>query len=58
MTNSKHKPSTIENFSNLIKKVSIDHSVRSNSGFKKSIFVNMFNKDKKSNEKEDSKSKR
>ncbi len=58
MTNSKNKTSTIEKFSNFIKKVSIDHSIRSNSDFKKSIFVNMFNKEKESNAKADSKPKR
>ena len=58
MTNSKNKTSTIEKFSNFIKKVSIDHSIRSNSDFKKSIFVNMFNKEKESNKKSDSKPKR
>ena len=58
MTNSKNKTSTIEKFSNFIKKVSIDHSIRSNSDFKKSIFVNMFNKEKESNTKADSKPKR
>ena len=58
MTNFKNKTSTIEKFSNFIKKVSIDHSIRSNNDFKKSIFVNMFNKEKESNAKADSKPKR
>ena len=58
MTKSKHKASTIEKFSNFIKKVSIDHSIRSNSDYKDSIFVNMFNKDNESNKKADSSVKR
>jgi len=58
MTKSKHKASTIEKFSNFIKKVSIDHSIRSNSDHRESIFVNMFNKDNKSNKKVDSSVKR
>ena len=58
MTNTKNKTSTIEKFSNFIKKVSIDHSIKSNHDFKKSIFINMFNKYKESIEKVDSKSKR
>ena len=51
MTKSKDKASTIEKFSNFIKKVSIDHSIRSNSDHRNSIFVNMFNKDNESNKK-------
>ena len=51
MTNFKDKASTIEKFSNFIKKVSIDHSIRSNSDHKNSIFVNMFNKGNESNKK-------
>ena len=58
MTKSKDKTSTVEKFSNFIKKVSIDHSIRSNSDHKDSIFVNMFNKDNESNKKADSKVKR
>ena len=54
MTKSKDKASTIEKFSNFIKKVSIDHSIRLNSDNKNSIFVNMFNKDNESNKKADS----
>ena len=54
MTKSKDKASTIEKFSNFIKKVSIDPSIRSNSDYKNSIFVNMFNKDNESNKKVDS----
>ena len=54
MTKSKDKASTIEKFSNFIKKVSIDHSVRSNNDHKDSIFVNMFNKYNESNKKADS----
>ena len=54
----KDKASTIEKFSNFIKKVSIDHSIRSNSDNKDSIFVNMFNKDNESNKKADSRVKR
>ena len=57
MTNSKHKTSTIEKFSNFIKKVSIDHSIRLNSDYKNSIFVNMFNKNNESNKKGDSREK-
>ena len=51
MIKSKDKASTIEKFSNFIKKVSIDHSLRPNSDHKDSIFVNMFNKDNESNKK-------
>ena len=58
MTKSKDKASTIEKFSNFIKKVSIDYSIRSNSDHKDSIFVNMFNKDNESNKKVDSNVKR
>ena len=58
MTKSKDKASTIEKFSNFIKKVSIDHSIRLNSDNKNSIFVNMFNKDNESNKKADSRVKR
>ena len=58
MTKSKDEASTIEKFSNFIKKVSIDHSIRSNSDHKDSIFVNMFNKDNESNKKVDSRLKR
>ena len=58
MTKSKDKASTIEKFSNFIKKVSINHSIRSNSDHKDSIFVNMFNKDNESNKKVDSRAKR
>ena len=58
MTKSKDKASTVEKFSNFIKKVSIDHSIRSNSDHKDSIFVNMFYKDNESNKKGDSKVKR
>ena len=58
MTKSRDIASTIEKFSNFIKKVSIDHSVRSNSDHKDSIFVNMFNKDNESNKKADSRLKR
>ena len=58
MTKSKDKASTIEKFSNFIKKVSIDHNIRSNSDHKDSIFVNMFNKDNESNKKADSRVKR
>ena len=58
MTKSKVKASTIEKFSNFIKKVSIDHSIRSNSDYKNSIFVNMFNKDNESDKKADSRVKR
>ncbi len=58
MTKSKDKASTIEKFSNFIKKVSIDHSIRSNSYHKDSIFVNMFNKYNESNKKADSRVKR
>ena len=58
MTKSKDKASTIEMFSTFIKKVSIDHSIRSNSDHKDSIFVNMFNKDNESNKKADSRVKR
>ena len=58
MTKSKDKASTIEKFSNFIKRVSIDHSIRSNSDHRESIFVNMFNKDNKSNKKVDSSVKR
>ena len=54
MTKSKHKASTIEKFSHFIKKVSIDHSIRSNSDHKDSIFVKMFNKNNESNKKADS----
>ena len=54
MTKSKDKASTIEKFSNFIKKVSINHSMRSNSDHKDSIFVNIFNKDNESNKKIDS----
>ena len=54
MTKSKDKASTIEKFSNFIKRVSIDHSIRLNSDNKNSIFVNMFNKDNESNKKADS----
>ena len=58
MTKSKDKASTIEKFSNFIKKVSIDHSIRSNSDHKESIFVNMFKKDNESNKKAESSLKR
>ena len=58
MTKSKDKASAIEKFSNFIKKVSIDHSIRSNSDHKDSIFVNMFNKYNESNKKADSRVKR
>ena len=58
MTKSKEKATTIEKFSNFIKKVSINHSIRSNSDYKDSIFVNMFNKDNESNKKADSRVKR
>ena len=58
MTKSKDEASTIEKFSNFIKKVSINHSMRSNSDHKDSIFVNMFNKDNESNKKADSRVKR
>ncbi len=58
MTKSKDKASTIGKFSNFIKKVSINHSMRSNSDHKDSIFVNMFNKDNESNKKADSRVKR
>ncbi len=58
MTKSKDEASTIEKFSNFIKKVSIDHSIRSNSDHKDSIFVNMFNKYNESNKKADSRAKR
>jgi len=58
MTKSKDKASTIEKFSNFIKKVSIDHSMRSNNDHKDSIFVNMFNKYNESNKKADSRVKR
>ena len=54
MTKSKDKASTIEKFSNFIKKVSINHSMRSNSDHKDSIFFKMFNKDNESNKKADS----
>ena len=54
MTKSKDKASTIKKFSNFIKRVSIDHSIRSNSDYKDSIFVKMFNKDNESNKKADS----
>ena len=54
MSKSKDKASTIEKFSNFIKRVSIDHSIRSNSDYKDSIFVKMFNKDNESNKKADS----
>ena len=54
MTKSKDKASTIEKFSNFIKRVSIDHSIISNSDHKDSIFVKMFNKDNESNKKADS----
>ena len=54
----KDKASTIEKFSNFIKRVSIDHSIRSNSDYKNSIFVNMFNIDNKSNKKVNSRVKR
>ena len=54
MTKSKDKASTIEKFSNFIKRVSIDHSIRLNSDHKDSIFVKMFNKDNESNKKADS----
>ena len=54
MAKPQEKASTIEKFSNFIKKVSIDHTIRSNSDFKNSIFVNMFNKDNESNQKADS----
>ena len=54
MTKSKDKASTIEKFSNFIKRVSIDHRIRSNSDPKDSIFVKMFNKDNESNKKADS----
>ena len=58
MTKSKDKASTIEKFSNFIKKVSIDHNIRSNCDHKDSIFVNIFNKHKESNEKGNHKSKK
>ena len=58
MTKSKDEASTIEKFSNFIKKVSINHSIRSNSDHKDSIFVNMFNKYNESNKKADSRLKR
>ena len=58
MNKSKDKASTIEKFSNFIKKVSIYHNIRSNSDYKNSIFVNMFNKDNESNKKADSRVKR
>ena len=58
MTKSRDIASTIEKFSNFIKKVSIDHGIRSNSDHKDSIFVNMFNKDNESNKKADSRVKR
>ena len=58
MTKSKDEASTIEKFSNFIKKVSIEHSIRSNSDHKDSIFVNMFNKYNESNKKADSRVKR
>ena len=58
MTKSKDEASTIEKFSNFIKKVSINHSIRSNSDHKDSIFVNMFNKYNESNKKADSRVKR
>ena len=58
MTKSKDKASTIEKFSNFIKKVSIDHSIRSNNDHKDIIFVNMFNKYNESNKKADSRVKR
>ena len=58
MTKSKDKASTIEKFSNFIKKVSIDHNIRSNCDHKDSIFVKMFNKDNESNKKADSRVKR
>ena len=58
MTKSKDEASTIEKFSNFIKKVSINHSMRSNSDHKDSIFVNMFNKYNESNKKADSRVKR
>ena len=58
MTKSKDKASAIEKFSNFIKKVSIYHSIRSNSDHKDSIFVDMFNKDNESNKKADSRVKR
>ena len=58
MTKSKDETSTIEKFSNFIKKVSINHSIRSNSDHKDSIFVNMFNKYNESNKKADSRVKR
>ena len=58
MTKSKDEASTIEKFSNFIKKVSIDHSMRSNNDHKDSIFVNMFNKYNESNKKADSRVKR
>lgn len=58
MTKSKDKASAIEKFSNFINKVSIDHSIRSNSDHKDSIFVNMFNKYNESNKKADSRVKR
>ena len=58
MTKSKDKASAIEKFSNFIKKVSIDHSIRSNNDHKDSIFVNLFNKDNESNKKADSRVKR
>ena len=58
MTKSKDKASTIEKFSNFIKKVSIDHSIRSNNDHKDSIFVNLFNKNNESNKKADSRVKR
>ena len=54
MSKSKDKASTIEKFSNFIKRVSIDHSIRSNSYHKDSIFVKIFNKDNESNKKADS----
>ena len=58
MTISKNETSTIEKFSNFIKKVSIDHRIRSNGEHKDSIFVNMFNKHNESNKKADSRVKR
>ena len=58
MAKPKDKVSAVEKFSNFIKKVSIDHSIRSNSDLKKSIFVTIFNKEKESNKKADSKPKR
>ena len=58
MTNLKDRASTIEKFSNFIKKVSINHSIKPNHDFRKSIFVNIFNKHKESNEKGNHKSKK